>query len=262
MRLFFLSIVILSSMLFSDEGADFALISIAKSGTGLINKCIAQLTSKKRSYIPTLKKMKEIGNSQYIGTHFVHVKVVNKLTTLPHIDKLIINIRDPRDILIAAAHFYPDFNVMDQTKPRDFTPLYSFGQLTIKQRIKRYLKEGLKAHVIPTPIYDIKEACEFIRNNQPQLLVIKYEDLVGEQGGGSKDAQYQTIVKIAKFLEVNPDQVNIGRISDVIYGNSPTFRKGSLGKWKVVFDEEMKRMCKELFGKELIELGYEKDYNW
>jgi len=44
--------------------------------------------------------------------------------------------------------------------------------------------------------------------------------------------------------------------------NSHTFRTGKSGNWKTVFTERQKDLFKEIAGDLLIELGYEKDYNW
>ena len=41
-----------------------------------------------------------------------------------------------------------------------------------------------------------------------------------------------------------------------------TFRKGVAGEWKTHFKEAHKRVFKEIAGQLLIDLGYEKDFNW
>jgi hypothetical protein len=43
---------------------------------------------------------------------------------------------------------------------------------------------------------------------------------------------------------------------------SNTLRKGSPGEWKDYFTPEIKEKVKELIGDELIELGYEENYDW
>lgn len=259
----------MSSLLFSEESKataqgempEFALITIAKSGTNLINQCIFQLTKKKRTYIDRPQNFIRLNNNNYIGTHFVHIKAVNKTLAKSNIEKIIINVRDPRDVLVAAAFYYPEFRVINEDLYTDLASRYSFQNMSIPQRIRAYLNNGL-AGGRPSPIFDIKEACSFIKNSERDFLVTKYEDLVGANGGGSNEAQKETILKVAGFLGIPATTLDTDRIGTAIYGGGPTFRKGKTGSWESYFNEDMKKMCKELLGKELIELGYESDYNW
>ena len=41
-----------------------------------------------------------------------------------------------------------------------------------------------------------------------------------------------------------------------------TFRKGLIGEWRELFNEEIKNIFKEKAGDLLIKSGYEKDKNW
>ncbi|QQE80036.1 hypothetical protein GI364_06090 [Alicyclobacillus sp. SO9] len=45
-------------------------------------------------------------------------------------------------------------------------------------------------------------------------------------------------------------------------GASPTYRKGQIGDWKTVFNEQHVRDFKRVSGQMLIELGYEDDLSW
>lgn len=41
-----------------------------------------------------------------------------------------------------------------------------------------------------------------------------------------------------------------------------TFRKGQTGGWKKHFTSDQKKLFKKVAGQLLIDLGYEKDFNW
>ena len=44
--------------------------------------------------------------------------------------------------------------------------------------------------------------------------------------------------------------------------NNSFLRKGIVGDWKNYFNKESKKVFKEYAGRELIKLGYEKDFKW
>lgn len=253
----------LSSVLFCESAQDFALVSIAKSGTGLVHKCIYKLTDKKRGYVPTIRDYKELNKKLFVGTHFAHTKVLNKVLSSQKIKKVVVNIRDPRDVLVSAARYYPDFRVMDPSSATDWRSVHPFKNKNLKKIVRGYLEAGLKGRLMPTAIYDVKVASEFIKNSNTDFLVVRYEDLVGSKGkGGNDQSQLEEVTKIAHFLDVGIQDKDLKEIGETIFGGTSTFRKGGSGGWKDYFDDDMKRMCKDLIGKELIELGYEEDYNW
>lgn len=107
---------------------------------------------------------------------------------------------------------------------------------------------------------NIKEAKKWLHD--PKILVIRFEDLVGEKGGGSKEKQVQTIKNIAQFLEIELSDDKIEKICQSLWGGTWTFRKGTIGQWKEKFTEEHVRLFKEYLGQDLIDFGYEEDFNW
>ncbi|MCH9632707.1 MAG: hypothetical protein S4CHLAM6_10450 [Chlamydiae bacterium] len=255
--------------LFSEDSkkADVALISLAKSGTHLISKSIEKFTGKSRGYTPNYKYLNKLPDKNFAGTHFCHPKVVNKLLASPHIEKILLNIRDPRDVLVSAAYYYNEFKYMDFSCPEDIRDLFSFRarKIKVREKIRFFLKQALIGKHMPTMVYGTRAATKFIRKLEPhsdKFLVIKFEDLVGEKGGGSQATQQKTLEKISHFLGKNYDEKQLKSISKDLFGNAETFRSGTTGSWKTHFDEVTKKMFKVLLGDELIELGYEKDNSW
>lgn len=102
----------------------------------------------------------------------------------------------------------------------------------------------------------------------PPTLAVKFEDLVGERGGGSEDKRLYIIEQILDHLEVNLPNTQI-RSQFASYALNPeeshTFKKGgkgSIGGWKSVFKEFHKKEFKKFAGETLIELGYEHHLDW
>ncbi len=102
----------------------------------------------------------------------------------------------------------------------------------------------------------------------PSVLVIRFEDLVGFKGGGSQERQYKTAMKLAKFLRqpISPQQLKV--ILTNLWGHPGresrirTFRKGQMGSWREAFTAAHKEEFKKEYGDLLIQFGYEQDNSW
>ena len=97
---------------------------------------------------------------------------------------------------------------------------------------------------------------------------VKFEDLVGERGGGSEEKRLYIIEQILAHLSISmsSQQVKEKFASYVLNPDeSHTFKKGgkgNIGGWKTFFTEEHKKEFKKVAGQILIDLGYEQDFNW
>lgn len=97
---------------------------------------------------------------------------------------------------------------------------------------------------------------------------VKFEDLVGERGGGSEEKRLYMVDKILAHLEINlPWQQIKDKFASTVMNpeESHTYKKGgkgSIGGWKSLFKEHHKVAFKEVAGPTLIELGYEDSLNW
>lgn len=101
-----------------------------------------------------------------------------------------------------------------------------------------------------------------------EALAIKFEDLVGERGGGSEEKRLHIVEQILDYLSVSmPSNQVKERFASYVLNpeESHTFQKGgkgSIGGWQTFFKEEHKQSFKQVAGNLLIELGYEQDLNW
>lgn len=102
----------------------------------------------------------------------------------------------------------------------------------------------------------------------PDTVAIRFEDLVGERGGGSEAKRFDCIKRIYRHLgieepiEAVPDRFRSSRLDPE---ESHTYRKGGkgqIGGWRDVFTEDHKDAFKRVAGELLIELGYENDLDW
>lgn len=102
----------------------------------------------------------------------------------------------------------------------------------------------------------------FLKWRNYGILMVSFEDLVGEQGGESDYRQAQTIVQVCEDLDIEIAEERVSEIQNRLFGVPGTFRKGVTGEWRREFSVEHKRLMKDVAGEMLVSLGYEKDCHW
>lgn len=230
-----------------------ALFTIPKAGTHLLNKAIELITSNK--VIPTPQyspnRIFESGNYyvQHITDHFDFLKEDQSI-------RKILLIRDPRDVLISQIFWLQKKGQWLWCTPSDVAR-YVNHLPTFDDKLRAVIVLEDKFYSIP---FFTKKALVWMKD--PNFLTVRFEELVGPEGGGDRELQVHTIKKIAEFIS-NPltDEKAI-EIASKLYGNTSTFRKGQKDNWKNYFTDEHKALLNDLLGKEMIELGYIQDYNW
>ena len=168
-----------------------------------------------------------------------------------HYRKILL-IRDPRDVMLGFMHHL--FHGLTWSASPTFD-LERFQSLSFDERLQETL-------LFP---YRNPSSCFLLATtwmHDPSVLVIRFEDLIGEKGGGSYDKQLHTLQTLANFLQIEISPEELATIADQLFGGTWTFRKGQIGSWKEAFSEENKSLFKKLLGQTLIDWGYEHDDNW
>lgn len=99
---------------------------------------------------------------------------------------------------------------------------------------------------------------------EPTFHVVRFENLIGPEGGGTETAQIQEINLIARHLGTTLSLQQMSKIRKNLFGDSRTFVEGQTKCWQKYFTPEVKEAFKKVPGacELLIHLGYEKDCNW
>lgn len=264
-------------------------VSIPKAGTHLLIKCLTLLDvdgieynyDTEKEWTERLKRpFSRISVQEYAERAFSRLTYrINKnktkrrsfLVHLPFSEKHrfffdrftvanFLMIRDPRDQLISLA----------ATSLKDPTN----REVGLEETLLDLL-EGKKRH---TPWERRHGACdlmwtigitEFYRaflkwENEPNFCVIRFENLIGEQGGGTLEAQIDEIHKIATHLGFEPTEEQVQHTINHLYGETRTFKKGQSQAWRKYFTPRVIEAFKKVPGacELLIELGYEQDLDW
>ena len=198
-----------------------------------------------------------VNRGQFLTAHFPHVEgLAEELDRMGYRSLLIL--RDPRDVVVSAQHYVT--KMTDHDLHRRFTEQYRTpderiaatiagfpadeygrGQGSIGERLGRYLPWL----------------------STPGVLVVRFEDLVGAAGGGSRERQDAAVEAVARHVgrSLRPEQVRAvaGRVwSD----KSSTFREGRIGGWRDKLTPEQIALFKDVAGDQLIALGYETGVDW
>ncbi|WIV49743.1 sulfotransferase domain-containing protein [Marivivens sp. LCG002] len=104
--------------------------------------------------------------------------------------------------------------------------------------------------------------------DQTDTYSVKFEDLVGERGGGREKERLKHVRAVLEKLgipTISDEDLKPYQSMNMNPENSHTFRKGnkgSIGGWRNTFKPEHITAFKTIAGELLIELGYEDNYNW
>ena len=199
--------------------------------------------------------MQLIQSSQYSLAHINYKK-----STAETIDSLKIKhvfmIRDPRDVAIS---FYKHATY----KPEKVAPIGCYNYFNSLDNNNERIQAVIKG--VPNVMPNIRERYDNKLKwlEEKNICVVKFEDIIGEKGGGTENAQKQTLEKVLDYIEISKTDELYNKIKEQLFGgNTNTFNKGQIGSWKTEFSNEHKTMFKNIAGNILIKLGYEENNNW
>lgn len=170
--------------------------------------------------------------------------------------------RDPRDLVI-SRYFSVKYShaVLNEQieKERKF-----LTEVSIEEGIRYFINAVSKKH---RPLY--ASMSSWLKSEEdPNVIICKYEDLIDKNQGDSfrnifnhcgLDLQENQLITLLDKYSF--EKLSKGRKQGSEDPKSH-FRKGISGDWKNYFTQQHKQLFKDLAGKLLIDLEYEKDNNW
>jgi len=182
-------------------------------------------------------------------------------------ERKIILIRDLRDITISATFWV----IKSETHRLSHHPWFSY---TLPKKIMYFINgtdHSIRSkhpyfHCLPLNVKNVRRFMEW-----GNYYIVKFENLIGPNGGGSEETQLTEIYNLAHEVNVTltPEEAqyiatNLFGIEDIKDNAqlTPTFNKGKIGRWKKYFNDKHKKRFKKLYNDFLVEFGYEEDDNW
>ncbi|MCP4104144.1 MAG: sulfotransferase [Desulfobacteraceae bacterium] len=163
-------------------------------------------------------------------------------------------IRDPRAVLPSLLSFILNTRGLAQSHylEPDFKPM------SPTQRMN-FILEGGYARLAGV---EVKSFAQVYRSmlawqNDPDCLVVHFEDLIGEQGGGSAAKQEAALRKIADHLGLPFDTHKAAEAEKIYNPSAPTFRIGQIDSWKHSMEPEAVKRVSEYCEPLCQEAGYD-----
>ena len=254
----------------------FALFTVPISGSHLLIKTLFYMTG----FSPHWHTDPPNSSQLFRESHFPYThcclspQLLNYYARSPI--KQIVGIRDLRDVAVSILYqirkgAWPQFT-------RDLKKREEFKKLSFDEQLLFVIEQEYEIDppqiLLQLGIARVaKQVTQLIRN--PSILVCRFVDLIGFQGGGSEEAQKELIRKIGLHIGLYLMPSEIDDLSGKLFGNKEnpfgkddfadyqsTFREGKIGSWKSSFKEIHKAAFKKRLGQALIVLGYEQDDKW
>lgn len=238
----------------------FQLITVPKSGTFLIIKYFSLLG--KSFNDPKMEK--EIKNAFRREHPLAGIKWDYPSWFDPK-TKTILMIRDLRDILVSYV-FWLDKRKTGVYLDRQYYKYWE--KLSFDEKLSMLIDpkapfKGTKYLWLTHP-KQWTHAMNIMK--LPTTYVCRFENLIGEKGGGCSIKQREEIINLAKYIGIDLSKDQINFIQHHLFGNdiknSWTFRKGQIGNWKSHFTKAHKNQFKEQLNHFLIAFGYVEDDQW
>lgn len=202
------------------------------------------------------KALRAVNRGQFMTAHFTPgAELFEILERLGY--KTVNIIRDPRDTVVSSTHYLAHLkrHFLHERFVDEF-PETDARLMSVIQGLPAKDGRGL-----PSVGSRLRRYMQWI--DGPGVHVCRFEDLVGERGGGSATRQLRAIERIGAHVGRPLDQGQAEDIASRTWSQkSSTFRKGVIGDWRNHFTEEHKLAFKEQAGAELVDLGYEADLDW
>lgn len=261
---FFVVASLNTGLLFSDVNTlvrpdKFVVYSPPKCGTHLVGKLLGLMFDLKPEY-----HLEELGNLQeclhrcrhatnngaFVVAHAFNCESLSALIREGY--KVIFILRDPRDQLVSAANWLREgqWQFLGASKIANDDELIT-ELITGKRFGWRCFEDCIGSRLV------VVRKCPVNKS-----YITRFEALVGPEGGGDDSQQLHEIFRIASFLGVELPYERAEYAAYEVFGDTWSFRRGQIGAWRERFTLEQLRTYKRLYGKWLVQLGYESNYSW
>ena len=243
--------------------------SMPKSGTHLVTQLLDQVDGMRFSghvvmYTPsshaqedqatvrTLERhARKLRPSHYLAGHLTRVDQVEDALR-PHDVRLLTILRDPRAVVLSGMNYLYNATWMPH---RDEL----MAMLPDQRAVLEYLVRG---HGEPQDRYYCPDIGEHYRGYAAWAgsdigMTLRFEDLVGPDGGGSRDAQLHSVGEVLRYLELPADERIVATVAAGAFSaESITFNGGQVAAWRDQLPADLVDEINERCAPEMASLGY------
>lgn len=251
------------------HGPVIVLNSLPKAGTHLIRRMVEAVPYMRPSYptifsgrseqIPSaVRRIRALSRGQYVSAHMPYDLAIQAALSQRQARHVLL-IRDPRDVVISFMKYATG---MDRTH---WLHTYLQGLSDDESRLAACIR-GVYPDEPVHPLHQPDVATDFKRyarwSGEEGVLTLRFEDLIGERGGGDRQRQIEGVGRLMDFIGYPLEPHRLEGIADNSFGKGSTFNRGKTGSWKSVFTEPNKELFKSVANDCLVRWGYERDDAW
>ena len=187
------------------------------------------------SYLWLKRYFSSVKANMYLSGHAAYSEQLSYLLACEKIKSIQIY-RDPRAVLASWARYVVEGD-------NHYLPLHRvLKEKSFDDRLRFILHGG---NVSDSLYYSsfrelLQRSAGWIDDRN--TIAVRFEDLVGAQGGGSDEIQRQTIESILKHIGYEYSQEDLDKLQKNLYGGTHTFRSGRIDSWKDVIDDELNHL--------------------
>jgi hypothetical protein len=194
------------------------------------------------------KRLSGIPEGGFLNAHCVHSPELADLFRRESM-RIVCILRDPRDVAVSQMHHI-------KQRKQHFAHEEYMALPSDRERLMVSIRGGeLGGRELQPLERRYRQFLDWERDGG--AVMVRFEDLVGPEGGGSAEAQRLVVERVAWHLGVPVGEGTMRAVEDGLFGVGRTFRKGQVGGWREEFSPEHERAVEEVAGPLLMELGYE-----
>lgn len=199
------------------------------------------------------KLLRTVRGGQIVTGHLYYLAAANEVFASQGF-RVVNLVRNPRDMLVSRLHYI--LGLKRHHLHHALADQYPDGKSRLKALIVG--PDAGKDNVggLFRPYRTMLEG--FVGwTDAPDVLTLRYEDLVGAKGGGDRKVQEASL---SRFFEHVGQPMSHEKIAEIIdegaAQKSATLRKGRIGDWRETFDDEIEALFQAEVGDVAKALGY------
>jgi hypothetical protein len=162
-----------------------------------------------------------VRRGQYFTAHLFWSEELERLLAGQSV-RTIFMARDPRDILVSRLHYALGLK-------RHWLNAHLTEKFTSDEARYHFLLDGHSGDPFVLPV-EQQLAGHIPWTRSPTTLTVKFEELVGERGGGSTEAKLEALRRIADHCGLPADELD--RFAASAAKATPTLRRGKTDAWR------------------------------